>query len=120
MLVFERAQLQAFAEAAFVSRMSEVLCALSPQDGVCSSEAVAQGIREQLAQARKHGFTAERDCARWVLCAWCLGGEFERKILSMSDLLRRSDVGPAYKALALELMLRAIFTALAGQSRSVL
>lgn len=114
MLVFEPGQLHAFAEAAFITRMADVLCAMS---GIPKGAAPAEEIAEQLRRARKHGFTEERDCARWVLCAWCLGRDFDRKIAPVAELLARDDIGPAYKGLALEVMMHGIFFALAGRSR---
>ncbi|WP_334189552.1 hypothetical protein [Noviherbaspirillum sp.] len=120
MLVFSQAQCQALAEAAFVRRMHVILGVLSPDSAMHESAGLENGIREQLRRAKERGFTDERDCARWVLCAWCLGEDFDRKIASFATLLDRDDVGPAYKALAMELTLRAVFLALAGQSKNVL
>lgn len=119
MLVFEPAQLLAFAEASFVRRMSEVLGPLSDTGGP-GTTAAPQEIAEQLQRARQHGFIEERDCARWVLCAWCLGQDLDRRIASVAELMHGKDVGPEYKALALEITLRAIFIGLAGQGRTAL
>lgn len=119
MLVFESKQLGAFAEAAFIRRMREVLRMLPQDSRVSDDPGMEKDVAEQLRRAREHGFTEERDCARWVLCAWCLGKDFDHKIASIAELLKREDVGASYKALALELILRSVFAALAGQSRAV-
>jgi hypothetical protein len=116
MLVFDSGQWQAFAKAAFVTRMGEVLSAFS---GETLGMAGVRDIGEQLQRARAHGFTDEWDCARWVLCAWCLGQDFDRKIAAVADLLERKDVTPGYKALALEVMLHAVFVALSGHSEQM-
>lgn len=112
MLAFDALQLKAFARASFVARMQEVL-ALIPGDVPPAREMIEQ----QLELALGNGLTSERDCARWVLCAWCLGPEFHVKIASVAELLQRRDVGPEYKAMSLELMLTAVLIALAGESR---
>lgn len=120
MLVFEPAQFEAFAEGAFIQRMTQVLAALSADETASHPSIAPDEIAAQLQRARKNGFDQERDCARWVLCAWCMGPDFDTKIASIGELLRRDDVGAAYKALALETILRAVFLALANQSRKVL
>lgn len=120
MLVFSPVQLQSFAEMSFIQRMKDVLHGLCEQSGMPVPPGLEEAIAEQLARARTHGFSDEPDCARWILCAWCLGQDFDRKIASFTDLLKREDVGPAYKAAAMEIILRSVFVALAGQSRNVL
>lgn len=120
MLVFEPGQFEAFAEEAFIHRMRQVLAALSAEETTPRLAISRNEIAVQLQHARKNGFSEERDCARWVLCAWCMGPDFDTKIASIAELLRRDDVGAAYKALALETILRAVFAALANQSRKVL
>ncbi|HZW19954.1 hypothetical protein [Noviherbaspirillum sp.] len=118
MLMFDREQLRSFAQAAFVRRMRDVLHALSPAAELAEGD-LDKEIAAQLKTARGYGFESERDCARWVLCAWCMGRDFDRKIASLAEQLKREDVTPAYKALVLELMLRSVFSALAGRSRAV-
>jgi hypothetical protein len=119
MLKFEPKQLHAFAETAFTRRMCEVLRMLRPEGKMAHDCVIDKDIAEQLKRAREHGFTEERDCARWVLCAWCLGKDFDHKIASIAELLKREDVGASYKSLALELILRSLFAALAGHSRAM-
>lgn len=121
MFLFDTAQLQAFGDAAFLRRMRELLMTVSAlsDPGTETGAEMEAAILEQLARARSHGFTEERDCARWILCAWCLGKDFEQKIPSMAALLDRHDVGVAYKALVMELSVRAMFLALAGKSRAL-
>ena len=118
MLTFDRDQLRSFAEAAFVRRMRDVLQALSPATELADCD-LNKEIAAQLTAARDYGFLSERDCARWVLCAWCMGRDFDAKIASVAEQLKRDDVTAAYKALVLELMLRSVFSALAGCSRAV-
>lgn len=120
MLVFSPVQLRSFADMSFIHRMKDVLHSVCEQSGMPVPPGLEEAIAEQLARARAHGFSDEPDCARWVLCAWCLGQDFDRKIASFSELLKRDDVGPAYKASAMEIILRSVFVALAGQSRNVL
>jgi hypothetical protein len=125
MFQFDTLQLQAFGDAAFLRRMCELLLTIQGplNPGSESDAAIRAAIRvdvhEQLTRARSHGFTEERDCARWIVCAWCLGKDFEQKIPSMTFLLGRRDVGVAYKALVMELSVRAMFLALAGKSRAL-
>jgi hypothetical protein len=121
MFQFDSKQLQAFGDAAFLRRMGELLLTIQgpSNTGSESESAVRAEIHEQLTRARSHGFTEERDCARWIVCAWCLGKDFEQKIPSMSFLLGRRDVGVAYKALVMELSVRAMFLALSGKSRAL-
>jgi hypothetical protein len=113
MLAFEAEQWQAFADAAFIRRMAAVLASFTGP----AHPAAPDDIAEQLQRARRHGFVEERDCAVWVLCAWCLGEDFHRKIAAVEELLGREDVGPVCKSLGLELMLHGIFVSLAGESR---
>lgn len=121
MLIFEAEQLTAFARASFVDRVLRALSDLQMGTQVrLEADAMRTEVLRQLEAAGGHGFVEERDCARWVLAAWCLGSDFHRKIASVAELLARPDVGPAYKSLALELMVRAVFVALAGSSRSAL
>lgn len=120
MLVFSPQQLQSFAERSFIQRMTSVLSEFADAATMPATEELEHAIAEQVRRAAQHGFTEERDCARWVLCAWCFGPDFDRKIASIATLLQRDDVGTAYKALAMEVILRAVFAALAGRSRNVL
>lgn len=121
MLLFEPQQLQSFGDTAFLRRMRELLLTIPGQSdaGPENDARIQSEIQDQLARARSHGFIEERDCARWIVCAWCLGKDFEQKIPSMASLLGRQDVGIAYKALVMELSVRAIFVALAGKSRAL-
>ena len=108
--------MQAFAEASFAARVEDLLRAFP---GEADDAPPAAEIAEQVERARRHGFREERDCALWVLCAWCLGRDFDRKIASIAELLGRKEFGPEYKALALEVMLHGVFFSLAGRSRSM-
>lgn len=119
MLTFEPQQLESFAREAFVLRMGDVLrtaAAALPGDDVAVDP---QEIEQAMQQARMHGFSEERDCARWVLCAWAFGQDFHRRLPAFAALLAERETPPSYKALAMEVMLRAAFAALAGHSGAV-
>jgi hypothetical protein len=123
MLKFHPEQPETFAQLSCDERIGRLLSDLTMDISgqvVAGSGSFSEEILEQLKRARQNGFTTERECARWVLAAWCLGDDFDRKIASIRELLNRQDVGPGYKALALELMVRAFFVSMAGHPRRMM
>ena len=115
MFRFSPAQFAGFAQASFIDRVVGMLPGADPQDAALRAD-----LAQQMARARERGFVDEADCARWMVAAWYLGADFDRRIVAIDELLARDDLGAGFKAWAIEVMVRAVADALGGRKQVLL
>lgn len=93
-------QMQAFKAAAEHSYETRLVRFLQDQFSDAaqeSSDSLLEGVKAQIAAARRYGFVTEEETAVYVTSAWLLGGEFDHDFPAAQEMLS-SDAPPAVKA----------------------
>ena len=105
MLQLRQAQFDSLANAWFEQRLAGLIADSIPgaRDSV-NTEAGLVFLREQTAQAQRHGLVVELDVARFVITAWLLGPNFDARIPAFAEILGNPTLSPSQKSKATELI----------------
>jgi hypothetical protein len=103
MLHMSGVQMEAAALLRFERRIIDVLAAEDrTARAVLDTREGRLGIRQQIERAQAYGLFTELEVARYLITAWLLGPDFDRRFPAMQELLETVALTPAAKAEALE------------------
>lgn len=99
MLVIDKTRFEALAEARFEDRLERLLIEhdTSARGQIDTPEGRAE-LRAQCANARRYGLYTEFDIARYVVTAWLMGVDFDRRFPAMTAILTDASLSPTQKA----------------------
>lgn len=114
-MLISLSQLDALASSRFLDQLKAVICQSDPTAAAAFEAPEGQAeLRRQCERARSYGLLSELDLARFVICAWLLGRDFDTRFSAMSEVLRSTDLFPSEKGEAIEAFCVVLFKTLAA------
>jgi len=102
----------------FLRKMVRILSQSDPKAGpVLGTAEGKQALRQQYDRARAYGLETERDLGRYILTAWTMGIDFDRRFPAMAQILNDPALTPTERAEAVERTALTLF-ALLGERRN--
>ena len=102
-LSFDGPQLDELAERRFERCLVDILAAGDASArNLLGAEAGRSDLKQQISQARQYGMTGDLDIARYVITAWQLGLDFDKRFPAMAEILTAERLSGSQKAEAIE------------------
>ncbi len=107
-------QVETLAVEGFLRKMIRILTQSDPKAGAVHDTAEGQQtLRQQYERARGYGLETERDLGRYIVTAWTMGIDFDRRFPAMSQILNDPALTPTEKADGVERTALTLFALLA-------
>ncbi|MFS2011667.1 hypothetical protein ACCD06_17585 [Azospirillum sp. CT11-132] len=107
-------QVETLAVEGFLRKMIRILTQSDPKAGpVLDTAEGQQTLRQQYERARGYGLETERDLGRYIVTAWTMGIDFDRRFPAMSQILNDPALTPTEKADGVERTALTLFALLA-------
>jgi hypothetical protein len=101
----------------FLNSFTGLLCQTLPEaKGSLNTPDGQRILREQYAKATGYGFRSEREIARYLLTAWLLGSDFDKRYPAMAGILLNRAVPPAQRAADIGRLTVQLFETLEGKA----
>lgn len=111
-------QVETLAVEGFLRKISRILAQSDPKAGpVLDAAEGQQTLRQQYERARGYGLETERDLGRYIVTAWTMGIDFDRRFPAMSQILNDPALTPTDKADAVERTALTLFALLADDRK---
>ncbi|GLR82322.1 hypothetical protein HUE56_09455 [Azospirillum oryzae] len=111
-------QVETLAVEGFLRKMIRILTQSDPKAGpVLDAAEGQQTLRQQYERARGYGLETERDLGRYIVTAWTMGIDFDRRFPAMSQILNDPALTPTDKADAVERTALTLFALLADDRK---
>ncbi len=85
-------------EKSFEDRVVSYLQGSFDDARLADPEFLRSGVREQAVRAEGYGLETEQEIVTYVVAAWILGADFDRRVVGMQEVLTSDRLPPATKA----------------------